>query len=244
MKSMIKKGLATIALAASLIAPSQAALIDIELSLVIDVSGSVSTSEYNLQMDGYANAFRNSSVIANIENATHGIAVNAVFFASNFYTSTLDAFTVLSTEAEALAFADLLDNFTRPGGGGTSIYNGVNRAVDLLQNNGLDATVGTIIDVSGDGTSNSTLDQQARDNAVANGITVNGIAIGGSGIGNYYTNNVIGGPGAFLIEASDFNAFQTGIIDKLRIETQAVPAPAALVFILAGALTLVARRKA
>lgn len=242
MKSIIKKALATFAIAVSFTAPSHAALIDIELSLVIDVSGSVSTSEYNLQMDGYANAFRNSGVISNIENASNGIAVNAIFFASNFYITSLDAFTVLTSEAEALAFADLLDNFIRPGSGGTAIYTGVNRAVELLLNNGLDATRGTIIDVSGDGTSNASLDQAARDNAVNNGMTINGIAIGGSSIATYFNSNVIGGNDAFLIEASDFDAFQTGIIEKLRTETQTVSEPSTFVLILMATISLYLRR--
>ncbi|GFD66745.1 DUF1194 domain-containing protein [Alteromonas sp. KUL106] len=243
MTSIISKAFATLAIAVSLIAPTQAALIDIELSLVIDVSGSVDTTEYNLQMDGYANAFRNSSVISNIENSTHGIAVNAIFFASNFYTTSLDAFSVLKSEADALAFANLLSNFVRPGSGGTSIYRGVNRAVDLLLNNGLDATKGTIIDVSGDGLSSASLDQAARDNAVNNGMTINGIAIGGTNIANYFSNNVIGGNGAFLIEASDFNAFQTGIIEKLRTETQTVPEPPSFVFMLITSISLYLRRR-
>ncbi|TPV60801.1 DUF1194 domain-containing protein [Aestuariibacter sp. GS-14] len=99
--------------------------------------------------------------------SVNGIAVNVVFFASNFYTTTLDAFTILTDVAEANAFADLLDNFARQGSGGTAIFTGINRAVDLLLNNGLDATIGTVIDVSGDGTSSSSTTAASRDNAVA-----------------------------------------------------------------------------
>lgn len=248
MITSLKKGLAALTLTLGLVSNAQAALIDIELSLVIDVSGSVSTSEYNLQLDGYAQAFRDSSVIQNILDATHGIAVNAVFFSGNFFSTSLDAFTTLQTEADSLAFADVLDNFVRPGGGGTNIYTGTNRAIDLLLANGLDATVGTVIDVSGDGTDTASLNQQARDRAVAEGFTVNGIAIGGPSITDFYRDNVIGGPGSFVIEATDFSDFEAGIINKLRIETQVnpdpnpIPTPGVLILFLSGLALLVVRR--
>ena len=61
----------------------QATPVELELSLVVDVSGSISTTEYNLQMDGYANAFRDPTVISGILSYANGIAVNMVQFASN-----------------------------------------------------------------------------------------------------------------------------------------------------------------
>ncbi|MDO6566380.1 DUF1194 domain-containing protein [Alteromonas sp. 1_MG-2023] len=248
MNALLKKGIATAALVVALASPAQAALIDIELSLVIDVSGSVDTNEYNLQMDGYAQAFRDASVIQNIENSTHGIAVNAVFFASNYYNTVLDAFTVLQTAADATNFANILDTFIRPGSGGTVISSGIDRAVELLLANDLDATVGTVIDVSGDGTSfyDNTV---SRDAAVAEGFTINGIAIGGDTITDYYRDNVIGGTDAFVIEATTFEDFENGIISKLQIETQTapaptpVPAPAGVAIMLLAGMGLILSRK-
>lgn len=222
---------------------ANATIIDVELSLAIDVSGSVSTSEYNLQMDGYATAFRNATVQNNIANSANGIAVNAVFFASNFYSTSLDTFVVLNSVADANAFADVLDAFIRPGSGGTSIYAGVNRAVDLMINNGFTATR-SLIDVSGDGTSSATLDQAARDNAVSNGITINGLAIGSSSISNYYTNNVIGGPGAFVNTANSFSDFEAAVINKLQRETNtSVSEPATLGIMALSFLVLARLRK-
>lgn len=242
-----KKLLAGALLAVGASMPVSAALVDIEMSLVIDISGSVNTSEYNLQMDGYANAFRNASVQQNIINSVNGIAVNVVFFASNFFTTSLDAFSILTSAADANAFADTLDNFVRPGSGGTNIYQGVNRAVDLLENNGLDATVSSIIDVSGDGTDSVGLNQAARDNAVSLGYVVNGIAIGGSAITNFYRDNVIGGAGSFVIEAASFDEFEAGIIRKLEIETNTGPtpvsSPAVFLLVLVTAGGLLVRRK-
>ncbi len=103
------------------------------MSLVNDVSGSVSAAEYNLQMDGYANALRDPSIQANMLNGSHGFtAVNVVFFASNFIPKLLDNFAVLGSNVQTNDFANLLDGFARPGSGGTTVHAGTNRAIDLL----------------------------------------------------------------------------------------------------------------
>lgn len=138
---------------------SSAAPVDLALSLVIDVSGSIVLSEYNLQMDGYANAFRDPTIQSNLLGGANGkSAVNVVFFSSNFFTTTFDTFRILSSTAEINAFADALDTFARPGAGGTAVHTGTNRALDLLllelaTGGSLEGTTNVVIDVSGDGTS-------------------------------------------------------------------------------------------
>src|SRR4029077_9665460 len=89
------------------------------------------------------------------------------------------------------------------------------------------------IDVSGDGTNNSGRDVKlARDEAVAKGVTINGLVSLSErpmpwnpehtnppgGLPNYYRDNVIGGPGAFVIVAENFNSFGQAIIKKLIAE--------------------------
>jgi hypothetical protein len=72
----------------------------------------------------------------------------------------------------------------------------------------------------------------ARDDAVAQGVTINGLVILSEnpmswnpdhtnppgGLDNYYKNNVIGGPGAFVMVAKDFNSFGQALIGKLIAE--------------------------
>src|SRR4249920_840287 len=89
------------------------------------------------------------------------------------------------------------------------------------------------IDFSGDGTNNAGRDiGQARDDALALGITINGLAIlsetplpwnpehtnPAGGLTKYYRDNVIGGPGSFVIEARDFSSFGQAIIKKMIAE--------------------------
>ena len=93
------------------------------------------------------------------------------------------------------------------------------------------------IDVSGDGTNNSGRDAAAaRDEAVAKGVTINGLVILSErplawnpehtnppgGLENYYRQNVIGGPRAFVMAAQDFNAFGQALINKLIAEVASV----------------------
>lgn len=233
---------------AALAMNSYAAPVDLALSLVIDVSGSVSTAEYNLQMDGYANAFRDATIQENLLRGTHGkAAINVVFFASNYFTSALDNFTVLSSAAEINAFANLLDNFARVGSGGTTIHAGTNRALDLMlaavgTGGALSGTSNRVIDVSGDGTASSTGDRAARDRATANGVTINGLPIGSSTIQNYYLANVITADG-FVEAAANFTDFNDAVRNKIRIETGTidpgtVPEPGSLALIGLGLLAM------
>ena len=79
----------------------------------------------------------------------------------------------------------------------------------------------------------------ARDEALAKGVTINGLVILSDtplawnpdhtnppgGLENYYRNNVIGGPGAFVLAAQDFNAFGQAIVKKMIAEVAQAEAP-------------------
>jgi len=98
-----------------------------------------------------------------------------------------------------------------------------------------------IIDVSGDGTNNSGRPvTEARDQAIAQGVTINGLAIindkpnlGYSahtqppgGLPLYYRQNVIGGPNSFLLVVQDFNSFADAMANKLAKEIDVAGAAA------------------
>ena len=89
------------------------------------------------------------------------------------------------------------------------------------------------IDVSGDGTNNAGRDVgQARDEALARGVSINGLVILSEtplpwnpehtnppgGLTKYYRDNVTGGPGSFVLEAKDFESFGEAIVKKMIAE--------------------------
>jgi hypothetical protein len=77
----------------------------------------------------------------------------------------------------------------------------------------------------------------ARDAATAQGVTINGLVILSEvplptnpmhthppgGLTAYYESNVIGGPGAFVVEAQSFEAFGQLLISKLIKEIAVAP---------------------
>jgi len=92
-----------------------------------------------------------------------------------------------------------------------------------------------VIDVSGDGPNNEGPPaEEARDRAVAAGITINGLAIegdsdvtlvlgAGATLTEYYRDAVIGGPGAFVVTAENIRAFAEAIRRKLIQEIAGHP---------------------
>ena len=120
----------------------------------------------------------------------------------------------------------------------TSISGGIDFAVAQLARAPFQAPR-HVIDVSGDGTNNAGREvTAARDDAVAKGILVNGLVIltnnqvlfnaehtnPPGGLEKYYRDNVVGGPGAFVMVAEDFDAFGKAIVKKLIAEIAAAPA--------------------
>ena len=83
-----------------------------------------------------------------------------------------------------------------------------------------------MIDISGDGPNNAGRPASAaRDEAVRDGIVINGLPILTDfySLDGYYRDEVIGGPGAFMIPAEDFSNFAAAILNKLIREIAAVP---------------------
>ncbi len=140
--------------------------------------------------------------------------------------------TVIRDNATAQQFASQIVEAPRSFADRTSISGGIEFAMQQLARAPFEASRRTI-DVSGDGTNNAGRDVRlARDEAVAKGITINGLVILSDrplswnaehtnppgGLDNYYRENVIGGPGGFVMVAENFNSFGQAIINKMIAE--------------------------
>jgi len=190
--------------------------VDLELSLVIDSSGSINASEFDQQIDGYAAAFRQVSVINSIVNAPNGVAINTILFATE--ADEVITFQHLRSEEDVLDFAEALQALERVTGA-TNIASGIDLAAETINANEFEAG-NIIIDVSGDGEQNEPGDVAAsRDAALSAGVSrINGVAIRDDDVVDFYAANVIGGTDAFLLEAESFDDFDTAIARKIQIE--------------------------
>ncbi len=228
--------IAALLLVLSAFTPARADDIDMALVLVTDVSRSIDDSEYTLEKQGYVAAFTSQRVLEAIKGGPVGkIAVAYLEFASSFEVRTVLNWTVVRDKGSAQAFVDRLSAAPRSFWGRTSISAGIDQAVQLLAETGLNATR-RVIDVCGDGTNNAGREvADARDDAVKAGITINGLAIINDhpvswtfahvqppgGLANYYRENVTGGTGSFVLEVHDFSSFGEAMIRKLVDEIAA-----------------------
>ena len=227
---------------------AKAESVDLELSLVVDVSGSIDTSEYNLQMDGYAAAFHDTAVQSAILSTAGGdygkIAVNLIFFSSSSYAPTSTAWTLLDSASAIDTWANTLGSLARPSvvlvNTQTSVARGMTASYDSFASNGYEGTR-LVMDVSGDGSENvlgNTAVDTIRQTAAGAGITVNGLAILGSesGLEAWYIAHVKTTDGT-VWTANSYSAFDDAIIAKIGTEVGAVvPEPTSLALL---GLTLV-----
>ncbi len=201
--------------------PACSADVDLALVLAVDTSSSVNEERYQLQMRGFAEAFRNSDVIGAIEQGPHGaIAVTLVQWASYGDYRQVVGWTIIRDRVSASRFATAALETGRSLSGSTSLSGAIDASVQFLQSSG-HAASRKVIDISGDGSNNSGRPPaEARDEALAAGITINGLPIltEEPTLDRYFRDNVIGGPGAFLVVADDFRAFSAAILYKLKRE--------------------------
>ena len=204
--------------------------VDVLLVLAADVSDSVDAAKFKLQREGYATAITDPRAIKAMTGGTHRrIALCFIEWADDYEQSVIVDWMLIGGSQDAGRFAEAIRNAARMHSGRTSIGAGIDYAMAQLSRAQFQSQR-RVIDVSGDGTSNAdrTL-AKARDEALAQGVTINGLAIlGGAplatnprhtnppgGLTAYYRDNVIGGPGAFVMEATGFDAFGQALIAKL-----------------------------
>jgi hypothetical protein len=220
------------ALAAGLIigtanAAASAEIVDLELLLAVDVSASVDYDEYSLQMQGLAAAFRDPDVIAAIRASTpNGVAVALMLWAGPREQTYALPWFVVSDQWTASTFATQLSGVPRPPtSGGTAIGDALVAGISFVTGNDV-AGARKVIDVSGDGRTNQgTSPGPVREYAESLGMTVNGLAIVNAepNLVAYYTELVIGGPGAFVLPAADYRDFARAIRLKLIREIEQSP---------------------
>jgi hypothetical protein len=214
---------------ATLVATTQVraqSLVDLQLVLAVDVSRSIDEVEAELQRRGYIEALTSDRVIDAILSGEHRrIAVCYTEWAGAHYQVVVLDWTVIDSPAAARRFAEKLAEAPRLSQSWTAVGAALAHAGQRFGTSGLSSRR-RVIDISGDGrTNDGPAAETVRDRLVNEGIVVNGLPVmmNRTNFGRppdltldrYYEENVIGGPGSFLIVADNFDHFGRAVRTKL-----------------------------
>ncbi|KUJ73780.1 hypothetical protein AVO45_14430 [Ruegeria marisrubri] len=205
-------------LAFSLAVAPPAAACDLALALAVDVSGSVDSREYRIQMDGLAAGLRDPIVSEALVRARAKLMLIQWTGASRQQVTIpwtdMDGFDALEAFAQAVETDHRVwRNFS------TAIGEALETTMAAFD--AVPDCTRHLIDLSGDGISNEGVEpSRLRRELRARGITVNAIAIEESepDLTAYFFENVIVGDGAFVVTAAGFRDYPERIRKKLLRE--------------------------
>ncbi|MEO1017145.1 MAG: DUF1194 domain-containing protein, partial [Pseudomonadota bacterium] len=203
--------------------------VDLELVLAVDISRSMDMEEQRLQRQGYIDALGHPAVMQAIQSGFLGrIAIVYVEWGGPIIQDVIVPWTVVEDPASMQTVLDTLAETRLRAVLDTSISEALYFAADLFPDNDIEGSR-LVMDVSGDGPNNlGRKVEPARDEVIARGIVINGLPLMIQGANHgpwnikdldvYYTDCVIGGPGAFVIPINDFANFAEGVRRKLILE--------------------------
>jgi hypothetical protein len=213
------RGMLALLVAAGAAPAQEQKQVALELLLALDSSASMNAEEFELQLGGLVAAFRDPAVHAAIKDlGPLGVAVGVSQWGGPGESRVVVAFAHIRSAREAKAFGYRISLGSRTFyAASTAISEAINDGIALLDAN---AFVGKrrVIDISGDGRDNGGGNlEEARELALASGITVNGLAIESEeqGLTQYYRDHVITGADAFVETATDFADYARAIREKL-----------------------------
>jgi Ca-activated chloride channel homolog len=192
--------------------------VELAIVLAVDGSASVTYDEFGLIASGMAVAMRDPAVTAGLAGAS---VLSLLLWSGIGQQDVLTGWTRIGTEADLLSFADEVDNMPRTvKAGATAIGEALLASLTLL------AQVPAIprrniVNVVGDGRSNEGIAPgPIRDRMAAADITINGLCIlhEEPDLLTSYTNEVIGGPGAFAVTCRTYQDFTEAMRQKLTRE--------------------------
>jgi hypothetical protein len=198
--------------------------VDTALIVSVDVSNSVDEHRYKLQMEGIAKALEDPQVLQAILNGPQGgILIAMVTWADKPRIAI--PWQRISSAADAAAVAAKVRALPRQTGEFTCVSGMLRTIADKVVPQIPAKALRTIVDVSGDGQENCNPDQPpaaVRDELAASGVTINGLPIlegdEGATLEGWYRENVMGGPGSFILPADGFGDFGRAIRQKFVIE--------------------------
>jgi len=201
--------------------PIQTHACDLALALAVDISGSVDPKEYHIQMQGLADAVRDSIVSEALVKAEAAVMLVQWTGSSRQFVSI--PWTRIRSFEDAEALARKIETAPRKW---RNFSTAVGEALTFTLDQWSNAPVckRKVIDVSGDGRSNEGIEPRTVQAALKLAdVTVNALAIEESSadLTAYFYENVIRGEGAFVVTANHFSDYPDRIRMKLIRETTA-----------------------
>ena len=203
--------------------------VSLELVLMADATGSIDNDEIRFQRLGYATAITDPAVIDAIVHSGYGnIALTYVEWADFLSQDIVVPWTVIDSAESAKAFADALLAPPRRAYGRNAIGAALLTGKQLIENNEFQG-LRAVIDLSADSANNwnGPSIPDAREEVLSAGITINGLAVlcrrcSGQPI-SYdleaaFRDQIIGGPGAFVVTAENAETFASAVRRKLILE--------------------------
>lgn len=200
-----------------------------ELGLGIDGSGSISSSDFDLQIDAYRNVLTDPSVVPQDGSVAIGIWLFSRDVDRLFSTTVID-----SSKSSVSDMDSALAGASKPGGL-TDIAGTIDTAADDLLNNSI-SSQNQIIDISTDG--NQTVTPGDPDTSASTAVSDGIDQVNCLGIGSGADCSFTAGPGAFSVTADTFGDFEQALSQKIQRETGQVPVPATLALFGLGLLAL------
>jgi hypothetical protein len=230
--------LACIALSSPRLAAADELATDTNIITGLDVSSSINALETKLQIQGMAQAIRSPSILAAIQHGKHSRIGFAVFVWADGDCVELIPWRMISSSQEAEAAAaeivsqldGVLGNSTRFVGSLTNLSGAMEYAEARLQAAPFNAER-TVLNLVGNGQDNvGENTERARAALLSHGTTINGIVIGSDKrIVEYYRQEVIGGPTAFVLPANDAatiaQVFATKFTTEIAMHAVTAPRP-------------------
>jgi hypothetical protein len=203
--------------------------VDAGLVLAVDVSGSISSERYRLQMEGIAATFEDPGVQnAILAGPHHALVITLVEWSEKAVVSV--PWTRVASSADAAAFAALVRQTPRIGAEFTCMSVMFRFVADKVLPRMPAHAERTVVDVSGDGSDNCNPNvpvDAVRDELVADATTINGLPIlegeEATMLEGWYASHVVGGTNGFLVAARGFDDFARAMRRKFLIEISALP---------------------
>jgi hypothetical protein len=232
--SSVKTALVSSFVALGILAPAQSLLAaSLEIGLVIDGSGSVSSSDFALQRDAYVNIFNNDFVGNFLTGDVDTVYASFFQFASS--TQQEVGWVTIQTNADAQAFASAISSVTQLFGG-TNTAGAINTVANSILTNAFDGD-SEVIDLSSDGFANDQVAAEAAAaNALSDGIVTNTLFVGTDPFGQAALADIAAAGGGTDFVANSFDEYEDALTEKLESEVNGgtIPEPASIL----GLLTL------